>query len=748
MTSAFERLHPDIKRVLWDMKWESLRDLQVDAINSWFDKTVDLILMANTASGKTEAAFLPILSMLAPDRGGGSVRALYVGPLKALINDQFRRIEDLCKRAEIPVYRWHGDVGANKKHELLNTPAGMLLITPESLEALLMRRGREVRRVFSKLEAIVIDEMHCFLDSERGRQLCSQMRRIDAIRADLPSARRIGLSATIGDTERAKHWLQRVGAALPEVIESSAARSIELVIKTFVHERPSPKVPSVARIHGVEGVDLESDGEPDIDEEAGWLSIAQHIYENMRGATNLVFCNRKADIEVLADVLQVLCERHKQPNEFLVHHGSLSKQIREFGESELQSGRPCTAICSSTLELGIDVGYVDSVGQIEPPHSVSALKQRLGRSGRRAGQPSRLWLYVPVRRRSGKDPLPDRLYPPVLQAISMVELMLEKWVEPPLVVSEDFSTLIQQTLSHIVERGGVNAADAHALLCGSPAFSAVDPPLYGQLLKDLGKADLLSQAKNGDLILGLEGERLTGHYDFYAAFASPDEYDILEGSRHIGSLEVVAGMYKPGDNILLAAKRWKITDIDDERQVILVKRTRDRKPPLWRRGGGHIHHRIREKMLDLLLRSTTPVWVNPASAEVLAWAREAASEATLAKRRWVEELGETFVFTWTGSKGQFTLLLWLRANGIELADHGIALGTSSGMAEVKAVLSQLLNSKPQGEDIVRKAFPEEIPPVGKHGCYLSNELRARAFASQLLDVPEALECANSLLSSE
>jgi ATP-dependent helicase Lhr and Lhr-like helicase len=736
MPGAFDRLHPSIQKVLWDMKWGSLRDLQVDAIGAWFDGTSDFILMANTASGKTEAAFLPVVSSIAGDEGAGSVRVLYVAPLKALINDQCRRVEDLCGRANISVHRWHGDVSQDKKHNLVESPSGVLLITPESLESLLMRRGPDLRRVFQKLEAVIIDEMHAFLDNERGRQLCCQLARLEKLRKDLPKTRRLGLSATLGSgengLERAKKWLQGGRASDVLIVESKGARSIELVIKAFVQEAVNP-APSGAT------------EEQEEDLSAGLISVAQHILDNLRGRTNLVFCNRKAQIEILADFLRQLCERNSLPNEFLVHHGSLSKPIREHTEQELHSGRPTTALCSSTLELGINVGDVHSVGQVEPPHSVSALKQRLGRSGRKEGTSSRLWLYVPLLKVKAVDPLPDRLYTPLLQAVSMVDLMLEKWVEPPSFWEEDFSTFIQQTLSLVVERGGVSAQEAYRVLSSSPPFSGVSERTFADLLRDLAAADLIEQAANKDLILGLKGEKLTSHYDFFAAFSAPDEYDVMDGSRHIGSIELMPGYFKVGDHILLAATRWKIIEIDEERQLLIVRRSHEKRPTPWLRGGGHIHSKIRERMRELLLNSPTPKWVNASSAQVLEWARSEARTANLGNTNWVDDGSTLWLFTWTGSRANHTLRLLLLASGFTVIDRGICLGIEGARSQVEATLKKSKAELPKPEELVIESFPDEIPPVGKHGAYLSQILRARAYASAHLDMPGAASCLEKIL---
>jgi len=204
--SAFQRLNPIIQEELYRMKWTALRSIQVDAIHEIIGGNKHLIISANTAGGKTEAAFLPILSEIVEDHKS-SVRALYVGPLKALINDQFRRLEELCERAEIPVHKWHGDVGQSKKHQVLKSPGGVLLITPESIESLFINHPDKLDRLFSHLSFIVIDEMHAFLGTERGAQLRSLLARLTQ-RAN-HHVRIIGLSATLGDMTSAQKWVDQ-----------------------------------------------------------------------------------------------------------------------------------------------------------------------------------------------------------------------------------------------------------------------------------------------------------------------------------------------------------------------------------------------------------------------------------------------------------------------------------------------------------------------------------------------------------
>jgi ATP-dependent Lhr-like helicase len=744
MPIAFERLHKTIQNILWDMKWTQLFGFQVEAINAWFDKKNDILLMASTASGKTEAAFLPILSELTEDNAAGSIRVIYIGPLKALINDQFQRLEELCKRSDILVYRWHGDVGASRKKQLIKDPSGVLLITPESMESLLMRKGRDGNRLFKRLDAIVIDEVHVFIDSERGRQLSSQIKRIDAIRKNLPRARRIGLSATIGDENLAGRWLSGDTEKQTIIIKSPKTNDVELLLKTFVEE------PVIAN-------KFQQPTQTDNTENSGLFSVAEHILKTFYNKTNLVFCNRKKDVETLADILANLCKRKKLQNEFMVHHGSLSKQLRENVEDELKSGRPCTAICSSTLELGIDVGDIDSIGQVGPPHSVSALRQRIGRSGRRENKPSRLFMYVPVVKCTDKSSLQDQLYPELIQAIALVELMgkdgKDGWIEPPENRIEDYSTLIQQILSLIVERGGIDAKEMYRLLCSEKTFGDISVQRFTQLLRDLGTNDLIEQTQNGEIILGLSGERLTSHYDFYAAFDTPSSYQVISNSGPIGTVEGYFGFYQTGQFMLLGGRRWRISNVDEDRKVISVDSARGKKLVQWFGGSGNIHKHVREKMLEILQGIEIPVWLEHNSQLVLGWARHIFKTSGLNEQSVIMSDRELHIFTWTGSRGNNTLNMVFRASGIdsgEIIDSGICLSISRagfGKADAKVILSDFCRNPIDPICLVKQAFNEEIPAVGKHGLYLSQELRARAYAAKHIDIPEALEATRRLLKS-
>jgi ATP-dependent Lhr-like helicase len=730
------------------MKWTQLYQFQVESINAWHDTTKDILLMANTAAGKTEAAFLPIISSLASDHGSGSVRVLYIGPLKALINDQFQRLEKLCIRAEIPIHRWHGDVDSEKKSKLIKEPSGILLITPESLESLLIKAGNDVKRLFMNLQAIVIDELHVFLDSERGRQLASLINRVEDVRQGLQPTRKIGLSATIGDVSFAKKWLSGKRQDDPVLIKSDMSNNIELLIKTFIEDIPDDLA------------DQNNNQDSQISNlQTNLGNIADHLLSNFTGKTNLVFCNRKSQIEELADNLSQISRQKKIPNQFMVHHGSLSKQLRENVESELKSGRPCTAICSSTLELGIDVGEVDAVGQIGPPHSVSSLKQRMGRSGRREGKASKLYLYVPIEKCNQKSTLPERLYPDLLQSLSLVLLMLgqegvARWTEPPFVLERDYSTLIQQILSIIVTNGGISASGLYRLSSLKHIFGDISLEEFSLLLRDLGENQLIEQVDGGDLILGLVGERIVSHYEFYAAFETPKNYQVASSTGIIGEVEGKDGFYQIGSYLLLGGKRWKIIDVNEEQMKIVVQSAKGKKLIQWHGMGGQIHRKIRETMRHILLNRVTPAWLENNTKTALRLATEEFYRNSLQNNYIVKEGDLIHIFTWTGSCANHTLHLAFRNAGLssgEIIDQGIALTIQKpnfSVEEARNILINFINNSMAPDELCCSAFLEKIPPVGKYGDYLSSKLMARAYAAKWIDTKEAKNIANMILGEK
>ncbi|HEY4002531.1 MAG TPA: DEAD/DEAH box helicase [Candidatus Xenobia bacterium] len=683
LPSPFERLDARLQRWVYQQQWVSLRAFQEAAIEALLSSSDDLIVAASTASGKTEAVFLPLLSALFPAAG---VRVMYVSPLKALINDQADRLERLGDRVEVPVHRWHGDVHSGKKNRLLERPEGVLLITPESLEALFVLRGPELGTILSALDTIVVDELHVFLGTERGRQLQSLMHRLEAVLGR--RVRRVALSATIADTAAAARFLRRDGQA-QIVTHSDQGREIRLQVRYC-------------------------DGQDD---------IMRHLFDTLKASDNLVFCNRRRDVEEFTEGLRNQEAQAHLPAHFFPHHGSLSKPLREEVETRLRSGQTTTVVCTTTLELGIDFGQVVSVAQIDPPPSVSALFQRLGRSGRR-GAPSAVRIYA-------KDAHP--LHPSLVQATAMVSLLLERWMEPVESDAWHLSTLVQQVLSVIAERHGVTASTAFRLLCREGPFGRMSPEAFGLVLRTLGNHELLTQGADGTLHLTDTAMKLVGHFSFYAAFNATEEVTVKHGDRTVGALPVGEPLVV-GSTFRLAGQAWRVIDVD-RRQVSVVPAPVG-ETPSFIGTGVPVHDEVRRRMRQVYESDDIPRFLDKAGVDKLKVARET---YRVLGSSWAVDVGdEVYLFPWRGDRVLHTLRLQLAASFPSIAREQAWLHLKGAEAEeVLGVVQRLAESGPASA----LDMASRLRNVGteKWSRYLPQELLWAEYADRRLDVQGAWE---------
>lgn len=753
--AAFELLHPGVQKAIFAMGWTQLRPIQAQAIRTILEGTGHAIICAQTASGKTEAAFLPIISRLASKRAD-SVQVLYVGPLKALINDQFRRLEQLCEALEIPVHRWHGDVSASQKKRFRESPGGILLITPESLESNFINYGVHVRRLYAALEFVVIDELHSFLPNVRGIHLRSLLARLTHTIGH--AQRVVGLSATLGDPLAARGFIAPDAPDSVEVLtDTGGQREVKLVVKAFVRsgeekerrrtideisqlaqsllpatlQRPKPlgDLPAV----------LPADRDPDeLDD------IAADIGRNFLASTNLVFGNSKQSLELLADRLHQRAQRENWPhNPFIVHHGSLAKDLRLEAEEILKSGRPTTALCSSTLEMGIDIGAVRAVGQVDPPWSVASLVQRLGRSGRREGEASILRMYVREDSPTADSTITDLLFPDLLRAIALVRLMLTKWLEPADCDRMHLSTLVHQTLSLLRQTGGMRATDLHDALVLRGPFRRITSEQFAQMLRDLAGNEIIEQMPQGELILAPDGERITGAHDFYAAFDASEEYSIRYQQNDIGKLQ--SSLIPPvGENLILAGRRWRVDQIEAHAKCVFVSPTRGGKPPIFRGTAGAIHTRIVEEMRAVLLASDQPSYLHAAGQKLLAVARRISEMTGVARDGILHRPGITQWFPWTGTLGLRTLALHATAARIphDMDALSITYKTDSS-AQLRAHWQEIAGDARTPIDLARLM---SVKTFEKFDSALSDDLLDCANARDQLDPAAARSAAAAALA--
>lgn len=712
-SSAFTRLAEPVRHWIYQQQWSGLRDIQEQSVAPVLAGDTDVLISSGTASGKTEAAFVPIASALAGGEAGG-IAVLCVSPLKALINDQARRLESLFEAVQLPVHRWHGDVGQSTRRDVLGGKGGVLLITPESLEAFFVLRGHQVPHLFAGLRYVVVDEFHAFIGSERGMQLQSLLHRMEtAVRRRVP---RIALSATLGDLDAACELLRPGGGAGVSRIVSDKNRSeVQLQVRGY----------SVA--------DDDDGDQPD----PGSDRLEGDLFRVLRGGRHLVFANRRGDVEHFADVLRRRCDALRVPNEFWPHHGSLEKGIREDAETALRTpGRPATVIATSTLELGIDVGAVESIAQIGTPPSVASMRQRLGRAGRR-GSPAILRVYIREPRIRADTPPHDRLRLPLAQTVAMVRLLALRWYEPPVTGALHLSTLVQQVLSILAQHGEATAEQIFRLLCQAGPFREVDAPTFMALLRDLGRAELVSQIHTGALVLGGAGERLVNQHDFYAAFTSPEEYRLEAGSRTLGTLPITYPV-TVDLTLVFAGRRWKVTGVDDEHKVITVVPAGGGRPPRFGGSGAVVHDRVRREMRAVYLADDAPPFLDPEAQSLLAEGRAEFRRLELHERSMIPWEDGTLWFPWIGDRVLGTLQLQLAAGGIPASIEGAALLVGAFPPdELQVVLRRLASAGPaDGRHLAESVRNKHVE---KHHPWLSDALLAADYASGRLDVAGALE---------
>lgn len=620
--TAFELLSPAVRKFVRDKRWEGFRDIQSAAIKKIMGDNGHYILASRTASGKTEAAFLPILSKVNFNQSG--VAVLYISPLIALINDQFMRVEDLCSDMEIAVTKWHGEASRSLKGKLLKDPRGVVLITHESLEAMFVNKPYDVKNLFSNLKYVVIDEIHSFIGSDRGVHLKSLLSRLQDINSVGFSV--VGLSATLGDFSEAKKFTGKPEKTI--VLRDPTSKDLDTTFKYFEQE----------------GMSLP-------------LELLKDLYRETRDSKVLVFPNSRGRAEEVAVSLMKLSGRVGGHPNYFSHHSSVDKQVREYVEEFAKSKvrRNFTIACTSTLELGIDIGSVDQVVQLDAAHSIASLIQRVGRSGRREGAKSRLLLYATS---------PWSL----LQSLAGWLLYLEGFIEPPEIIDYPYDILLHQALSITKERLGITKKELIRNLKSNYAFKLIEEFAILEIIEQLIAIDFLEELGK-KLIIGIEGEKIVNGRDFYTVFNAQSYYKVVSSGTGIGQIPMTAQV-RENENILLAAKIWKIRFVDHEAKKIEVVPANDGRKPLFFGEGGDVHPRIREKMMEILFSKEIYPMLDENSAKEIGKLRAEFSvfpiEDLALERPMLIEAKEISLYSFTGSRINRTLSFFWGLNGVDI----------------------------------------------------------------------------------
>lgn len=569
---AFNLLSEPIRKYIRDQRWESLRKIQEASIPRILGTDNNYVIISKTASGKTEAAFLPILSKVNFKEKG--VKILYISPLIALINDQFLRVEKLCAYLDVKVTKWHGEASKAQKNHLIKNPEGIVLITPESLEAMFVNRPQNIHHLFSSLDYIVIDEIHSFLGSERGLHLKSLLSRLQQVNFNRFNV--VGLSATVSDVNQYAELKDYLGNSdNTKIIRDNTPKPINALFKYFegsVEELP--------------------------------LDLLKDLYVRTRDSKILVFPNARGRVEEVAVKLKKISERVGGHQNYFSHHSSVDKEVREYVEFFAKSAKMenfCIS-CTSTLELGIDIGNVDEVVQIDATHSIASLIQRVGRSGRREGKASNLYLYST-----------DQWS--LLQSLACWLLYSEQYIEPIQIIEKPYDVLVHQILSIVKGSSGLYPNELLAKITANSTFSKILEDEVKEIISHLQEIDFLEKLGH-EYIIGVEGEKVVNNKDFYSMFHTPTFFKVSSQGVKIGELHL-SPQIKEDENIFLSAKIWKIKYVDYEMNKIEVIHANDGKKPIFLSEGADTAHKIREKMLEVLFSSVQYEFVDKVGQLIL-----------------------------------------------------------------------------------------------------------------------------------
>lgn len=777
--SAFDRYAPFVQDFIYNHNWENLRSIQVAAADAIFNTDENVLLTASTASGKTEAAFFPILTELW-ENPPASVGAIYIGPLKALINDQFYRLGDLCEEADIPVWHWHGDVSASHKAKMLKHPSGILQITPESLEALLMHKHAAVPRLFCDLRYVVIDEVHSLLRGDRGGQTLCLIERLGRMAGVNP--RRIGLSATIGDPERTGAFLASGtgrGCIIPRFEEPR--RVWRLSMEHFYITGPQateralqdhgPQQADVLKVERVAGGEdrgganddgprmvpralPDPDGATVLDADDNALLAPTdtapndadpgigYIFERTRGRKCLVFVNSREEAEAVCSMLRSYCEARHEPDRFLIHHGNLSASYRETAEDIMRDEEQLqTTVTTATLELGIDIGRLERAFQIDAPFTVSSFLQRMGRTGRR-DDPPEMHFVMREEQPEPRSMMPETVPWKLIQGIALVQLYREeKWVEPPSLDRLPYSLLYHQVMATLASCGELSPAELAQRVLTLSYFHRVSADDLRVLLHHLIDTDQVEVTEGGGLIVGISGERITNSFKFYAVFQENEEFTVRCESSELGA---IVNPPPAGERIAIAGHCWLVEEVDWKRHLVFCTQVKGRVPAYFGDCAGDINTHVLERMKRALEEHDAYPYLLGNARARLAQARHVAANAGVAgrdSRPLINLGGDTWaLFPWLGSYAFLALERLLKIKcadelGLKGLDPSRPYFMQFRMKADEETFYQVVAAEAEADfapiDLV---YPGEVPYFDKYDEMLPAELVRKGFAEGVLDI--------------
>lgn len=704
---SYNLLSEPIRRFIRHKGWEQLRPIQTAAIARVLASDNNYILSSRTASGKTEAAFLPILSKV--DFNDSGVQVLYVSPLVALINDQFYRIEELCKDLEVPVTKWHGEANRTLKKQLIKEPSGIVLITPESLEAMFVNKPFDVKRLFSNLKYVVIDEIHSFIGTARGIQLQSILSRLQKLNAKPFSF--IGLSATMSEENKFIEVKEFTGEVeKTKILIDRTVKDINVIFRFFKNKKE--ELP---------------------------LELLKDLYIETKNSKALIFPNSRGRVEEIAVKLKKISDRVNGHSNYFSHHSSIDRKVREHIESFAKSNNRqnfCIS-CTSTLELGIDIGSIDEVVQIDATHSIASLIQRVGRSGRNDGDSSKLFLYA-----TNEWSL--------LQAVACWLLYKEGFIEPPQMSEKPYDIFVHQALSIVKENSGLRLDKLIVELKENAAFKNIEIAEIEIILNHLIEIDLLEKLQE-EVLIGIEGEYVVNSRDFYSVFKTEENFKVINAGNTIGQIPFSPQVIED-QNILLSAKVWKIVFIDYKAKKIEVIPANDGKKPVFFGGSADLNYRIREKMLEILYSKETYPFLDQPSSDEIKSLRKHFSIFNILKLETDRPLlvaeNKIQFFSFSGTRINRTILLLLKLAGVKtnMDNANSSFEIEISKDEFLSIWKTLVNPIKEIDRHILNEIQENpaLMDFSKWGTFLPDNFKIKLLKDKFYDIENTEEFLNTV----
>lgn len=609
MVSVFARLAPRLQQsIVARLGWSSLRPVQELAGDALLSGR-NAVILAPTAGGKTEASMFPTLSNLVDHQPTG-VGAIYVAPIKALLNNQEQRLGLYTEMVGLRRFVWHGDTTTSARKQFLEDPAELLMTTPESLEVMLVSQRVNKRALFGDLRMIVIDEVHAIAGTDRGAHLMSVIERLRRVsRHDI---QRAGLSATVGNPIAILEWLKGTSQRDGVVVDP-------------------PKKPARRQLLIVH--------------ESNQTQAAIAAAQVARGCKSLFFCQSRATTEAVAETMR------RAGTTVFVHHSAVSKEERLLAEREFHHGSAACIVCTSTLELGIDVGDLDKVLQSDAPETVGSFLQRMGRTGRREGKAANTTFFC-------------ESVEAVLQAIALIELAKSGWVEDVPVNQRCWPVLIHQLLAMSLASNGIPPEEAWEHLSGVPDFRGISRAEFDRLMNWMIEDNSLLLT-SGRLVLGPQAERRFGRHNFmelYAVFSSPQSYNVETANRQvIGTLtqDFVDGLVDGVSSFLLGGRAWLVSHVQHKDRTVVVSSAPRGRQPTW---GGFLPqflgYHLCQKTLEILTSAEVYPYLTPAVAELLQQERHRMQrlvEPNVGGIHWIQDTNEVHWYTFAGGRVNSTI---------------------------------------------------------------------------------------------